>query len=153
MSPDDITAMWDAGLKALKVVHHQVGNLLVDINDGQADAFCYGIASHYPPDRTGNNTRTFVGNYGISLVQGGEQSRICKFRFNLKCIDGNQDLEGIAQAGTALSRRGVTVLENQLQRVTVTLLYSGTEFPAFPVEPGPQPVAFLRLGIANLQTV
>jgi hypothetical protein len=93
LSPDDIVAMWDAGLKPLEAMHHQVGNFLVDINGGRADAFCYGIASHYLPNETGNNTRTFVGSYDISLDSGDGQWRIRGFKFNLKFIDGNRDLE------------------------------------------------------------
>jgi hypothetical protein len=94
LSPDDIVGMWDAGLKPLEAIHHQVGNFLVDINGRTADAFCYGIASHYLPNETGNNTRTFVGSYDISLDYDGDQWRIRRFRFNLKFIDGNRDLEG-----------------------------------------------------------
>ena len=93
MRPDDIVAMWDAGLKPLKAVHHQAGNFLVDVNGRKADAFCYGIAIHYLPNKTNNNTRTFVGSYDFSLAKGDELWRICKFKFNLKFIDGNQDLE------------------------------------------------------------
>jgi len=92
-SPDDIVALWDAGLKALQAIHHQVGNFLVEVNGHKADAFCYGIASHFLPNNTSNNTRTFVGSYDFSLVRDGEDWHICKFKFNLKFIDGNQDLE------------------------------------------------------------
>lgn len=94
LSPDDIVAMWDAGLKALQAIHHQVGNFLVEVDGHKADAFCYGIASHFLPNNTGNNTRTFVGSYDFSLVRDGGGWLISKFRFNLKYIDGNQDLEG-----------------------------------------------------------
>jgi hypothetical protein len=93
LSPDDIVAMWDAGLKPLDAIHHQVGNYLVDINGSRADAFCYGIASHYLQNKTGNNTRTFVGSYDVSLVKDDAQWRIRKFKFNLKYIDGNSNLE------------------------------------------------------------
>lgn len=93
LSPNDIVAMWDANLKPLEAIHHQVGNFLVDINGRRADAFCYGIAIHYLPNETGNNTRTFVGSYDISLDYDGGQWRIRRFRFNLKFIDGNRDLE------------------------------------------------------------
>lgn len=94
LSPDDIVAIWEAGLKPLKAIHHQAGNFLVDINGHKADAFCYGIASHYLPNKTNSNTRTFVGSYDFSLQKDGARWRICKFRFNLKYVDGNRDLEG-----------------------------------------------------------
>jgi hypothetical protein len=96
LSPEDIVEMWDAGLKPLTAIHHQVGNFLVDINGDKADASCYGIAIHYLPNKTNENTRTFVGSYDLSLVKDDDQWRICGFAFNLKYIDGNQDLEGSA---------------------------------------------------------
>jgi len=93
LSPDDIVAMWDVGLKPLEAIHHQVGNFLVDVDGSKADAFCYGIASHYLPNKTGNNTRTFVGSYDVSLVKDDALGRIHKFKFNLKYLDGNRNLE------------------------------------------------------------
>ncbi|MEZ5519674.1 MAG: nuclear transport factor 2 family protein [Gammaproteobacteria bacterium] len=93
LSPDDIVAMWDVGLKPLEAIHHQVGNFLVDVDGSKADAFCYGIASHYLPNKTGNNTRTFVGSYDVSLVKDDALWRIHKFKFNLKYLDGNRNLE------------------------------------------------------------
>ena len=97
MTPDEITSMWDAGLKPLKTIHHQAGNYLVNIDGDTADAFCYGIAIHYLPvdsgqNDTGGNTRTFVGSYDFGLAREGEQWRIVSFRFNLKFIEGNLDL-------------------------------------------------------------
>jgi len=93
LNPDDIVAAWDAGLKPLKAIHHQAGNYLVDIDGSNAQAFCYGIASHYLPNKTNRNTRTFVGSYEFELVKDGDSWRIATFRFNLKYIDGNPDLE------------------------------------------------------------
>jgi hypothetical protein len=60
MSPQQITDAWEQGLKSLQAIHHQVGNFKVTVQSEQADAFCYGIASHYLPNPTGHNTRTFV---------------------------------------------------------------------------------------------
>jgi hypothetical protein len=93
LSPDEIAAMWDAGLKPLKAIHHQAGNFLVDVHEDKAVAFCYGIASHYLPNKTNNNIRTFVGSYDFSLIKDDGQWRIRGFKFNLKYIDGNPDLE------------------------------------------------------------
>jgi len=96
MTPDVILVMRDAGLKPLQAIHHQTGNFLVDVDEHEADAFCYGIACHCLPDRTGNNIRTCVGSYAFPLVKDGGCWRICTFRFNLKFIDGHRDLEGSA---------------------------------------------------------
>ena len=93
LSPDRIVAAWEAGLKPLKAVHHQAGNYLVNVKGSQAEAFCYGIASHYLPNRTNVNTRTFVGSYDFELVKDGGIWKIAMFKFNLKYIDGNPNLE------------------------------------------------------------
>ena len=93
LSPDRIVAAWEAGLKPLKAIHHQAGNYLVNVKGSQAEAFCYGIASHYLPNRTNINTRTFVGSYDFELVKDGGSWKIAMFKFNLKYIDGNPNLE------------------------------------------------------------
>lgn len=99
LTPDEITAAWDAGLKPLKVVHHQTGNHIVRVAGDTADAFCYGIAIHYLPNPENKNTRTFVGSYDFSLVKGAGGWTIAAFRFNLKYVDGNVNLEHPAPEG------------------------------------------------------
>ena len=94
LTPQDIIAAWDKGLKPLKAIHHQAGNYIVRINQNDAEVFCYGIASHYLPNKINQNTRTFVGSYDFHLVKKAEQWQIDKFKFNLKYIDGNMNLEG-----------------------------------------------------------
>lgn len=91
--PQEIVDGWDKGLKALKAIHHQAGNYLVDIKDNEATAFCYGVAWHYLPNRTNRNTRTFVGSYDFHFVKQDGEWKIDRFKFNLKFIDGNPDLE------------------------------------------------------------
>jgi hypothetical protein len=93
LTPRQIADAWDKGLKPLKAVHHQAGNHLVSVNGGQADAFCYGIASHYLPTKSGRNVRTFVGSYDFHLVKQDGVWWIDRFRFNLQYQDGNPDLE------------------------------------------------------------
>jgi hypothetical protein len=92
LSPQEIADAWDEGLKPLKQIHHQVGNFLVDVREQDANAHCYGIASHYLPNPTQRDTRTFVGSYDLHLVRDGENWKIDKFKFNLKYIEGNVDL-------------------------------------------------------------
>ena len=93
LTSQEIVDAWDKGLKALKSIHHQAGNYVVNINQGEAEAFCYGIASHYLPNKTNRNTRIFVGSYNFHLTKENESWRINKFKFNLKYIDGNPNLE------------------------------------------------------------
>jgi len=93
LSPRQIVAVWDKGLKQIKAVHHQAGNYLVTVRGSDADAFCYGIATHYLPTKSGRNVRTFVGSYDFHLVKKDGVWWISAFKFNLKYLDGNKDLE------------------------------------------------------------
>jgi hypothetical protein len=93
-TPQQIADMWDQGLKRIKAIHHQAGNYRISVRGNEADMFCYGIAYHYLPNPTNQNTRTFVGSYDFHLVRADSGWKIDQFRFNLKFIDGNKDLEG-----------------------------------------------------------
>jgi hypothetical protein len=93
LSPEQITAGWEAGLRPIEHVHHQIGNLSVRCAGGEADASCYGIAFHYRRTQSGRNTRTFVGSYDLHFVPEGETWLIRSFTFRLKFMDGNLELE------------------------------------------------------------
>ena len=82
-TPEEIAAGWEEGLRAVQVIHHQAGNLLIDVRGDEADAFCYGTASHYLPNPSGRNTRVFVGSYDFHLARQGGEWRIDRFRFTL----------------------------------------------------------------------
>ncbi|HWR25347.1 MAG TPA: nuclear transport factor 2 family protein, partial [Methanosarcina sp.] len=69
LTPQQIVDGWDTGLKKLKATHHQIGNYRVNLKDREADLFCYGVAFHYLPNPTNNNTRTFVGSYDFHLIK------------------------------------------------------------------------------------
>jgi hypothetical protein len=98
-TPQQIADMWEQGLKAISAIHHQAGNYQVTIKGNEADLFCYGIAWHYLPNPANQNTRVFVGSYDYHLVKGDGGWKIDRFKFNLKFIDGNKDLEGAAKQG------------------------------------------------------
>ena len=93
LSPEEIAAGWESGLRPIEAVHHQVGNMAITCGGTDASASCYGIAYHYRRTVSGRNTRTFVGSYDFHLRQQDGDWRIDLFRFNLKFIDGNVDLE------------------------------------------------------------
>jgi hypothetical protein len=93
MTPQQIVDAWDQGLKPLKAIHHQAGNFSVMVDGHEATAHCYGIAYHYLPNNTKQNTRTFVGSYDFHLANRDQIWRIDQFKFNLKFIDGNPNLE------------------------------------------------------------
>lgn len=99
-TPDEIAALWENGLKPLAAIHHQAGNYIVRVAGSDATAFCYGIASHYLPNATGRSTRTFVGSYDFGLDKTDGVWRITRFKFNLKYVDGNAELEKAEKAAT-----------------------------------------------------
>jgi SnoaL-like domain len=86
ISPQEIVGGWDKGLKALKAIHHQSDNYLLDIKDNEATVFCYVAAWHYLPNRTNRNTRTFVGSYDSHFVKRDREWNIDRFKFNLKSL-------------------------------------------------------------------
>ena len=96
IAAEEIVAAWDRGLRPIQAVHHQIGNLRVDLHDTRATAACYGVACHYLPTRSGKNTRTFVGTYDFELEKHADRWRITLFRFNLRFLDGNPELEADA---------------------------------------------------------
>ncbi len=93
LTPEQIVDGWEAGLEPIKHVHHQTGNFLITINGPSAHAFCYGIAYHYRETKSGRNTRVFVGSYDFDLRRHDEDWKLSSFKFNLKFIDGNPQLE------------------------------------------------------------
>jgi hypothetical protein len=93
LTPQQIVASWEKGLAPLKAIHHQTGNYIVQTHEDEADVFCYGTASHYLPNKSNRNTRIFVGSYEFHLIKN-ETWQIDRFKFILKYIDGNPDLEG-----------------------------------------------------------
>lgn len=93
VTPREIVDKWEKGLKPLKAMHHQAGNFLVEIENNEATVFCYAVAWHYLPNRTGRNTRTFAGSYDMHLLMQNGEWKIDRYKYNLKFIDGNADLE------------------------------------------------------------
>ncbi|MCL7971778.1 MAG: nuclear transport factor 2 family protein [marine benthic group bacterium] len=87
---------WRETLTPIAKVHHQAGNYEVQVRGEEANASCYGIAVHYLPNDTGRDTRIFVGTYAMRLRKSGGAWRIYRFRYDLKFMDGNPDLEGEA---------------------------------------------------------
>jgi len=93
MAPEEIAAAWEAGLAPIQAVHHQVGNFRVSVAKDEATVFCYGVAYHYRPVKSGNSVRRFVGSYDFGLRRVDETWKIHSFRFNAKFVDGNLALE------------------------------------------------------------
>ena len=90
---EDIAADWQRGLEPIQALHHQAGNYRVSVDGERARVFCYGIAYHYLPKPSGRNTRVFVGSYDLQLTRAAGRWKISAFRYHLKFIDGNAELE------------------------------------------------------------
>lgn len=95
---DEIVAGWQQGLRPIQAVHHQVGNFRVRVDGARATVACYGVAFHYARARSGRNTRTFVGTYDFELEKKKERWQVTLFRFNVKFVDGNLELEADSAA-------------------------------------------------------
>jgi hypothetical protein len=90
--PNEIANLWEAALRPLKAVHHQMGNLLVTISDDRAMATCHATATHYLPGEGDGDTRTSFGTYEIGLVRTIRGWRIDYFRYLSKFVTGNLKL-------------------------------------------------------------
>ena len=78
-------------------VQHQLGNLLVEVGDLDASAFCYCTEVDYFPNETGENILTSVGSYDLHLSRDTGGWSVDAFRFNLKFIHGNPLLPEMAR--------------------------------------------------------
>ncbi|MEK9137800.1 MAG: hypothetical protein AAB393_11810 [Bacteroidota bacterium] len=76
----------------MQAIHHQAGNYFVTSKDSQADVSSYGIAIHYLPNPSNQNTRTLLGSYDLQLTKQGQGRMINRFKFNLKFFEGNKNL-------------------------------------------------------------
>jgi len=92
LSPRQIIESWKTILPGFSATHHQIGNFQVEIKDKVAKVFCYGTATHYLEDPSGN-VWTVVGSYDFELKpdKKGRWS-VSAMRFNYKYMDGNLSL-------------------------------------------------------------
>ena len=93
LTPAAVAAGWRDGLRAIDEVHHQVGNFRLRVSGDEADVSCYGVAFHHRRIANPDNVRTFVGAYDIHLRRVEGDWRIDLFRFRVKFVTGNRNLE------------------------------------------------------------
>ena len=91
-SAKSICESWESGFGGLDAVNHLAGNLLVSVNDDQAYVFAYATATHYKSSAIKGKTREFVGTYDLHLMNTASGWRIDQFKYNLKFMNGNLDL-------------------------------------------------------------
>lgn len=94
MTPRQVASAWAEGFKPLDHVHHQVGNFRTNVDGDTAQVRCYGVAFHHRAAvMRAPKSRVFVGTYEAALVRITDRWQIQEFKFILKFIDGNLQLE------------------------------------------------------------
>ena len=92
LNPEAIVTAWKGILPGFESTHHQIGNILEHIDGDKATIFCYGIATHYLTDASGN-IWTVVGSYDFEVDKNSDGNwKISKMKFNFKYQDGNMSL-------------------------------------------------------------
>lgn len=97
LSAEQIINSWKGLLPGFDATHHQLGNFIVNSGNKMASVFCYGTATHFLKNETGNNIWTVVGSYDFELIEQNGAWKVTQMKFNFKFMDGNSDLPTIAQ--------------------------------------------------------
>ncbi len=97
LSSQQIIDSWRLILPGFDKTHHQIGNMIINGDSGAYKVFCYGTATHYLKNETNSNVWTVVGSYDFEIVTLDSKLKISKMKFNLKYVDGNNDLARLAQ--------------------------------------------------------
>jgi len=92
LTAKEITDAWEKGLRPMKAVHHQMGNLTVTVSGERAMATCYATATHFLPTKGAESTRTFAGSYEIGVAKTLRGWRIDSFRYLSRFVLGNLNL-------------------------------------------------------------
>lgn len=100
--PVNLTAVqiidsWKNVLPGFDRTHHQLGNFRISDEPDIIRVFCYGTATHYLKNDSGDNVWTVVGTYDLELQYINARLKVTAMKFNLKYTDGNNDLPAIAQ--------------------------------------------------------
>ena len=97
LTPEEIVAGWSQVLPGFESTHHTISNFQVQIEEDEATVFHYGTADHYLPNDAGSPLWIVVGTYNVHLKNMDGAWKIDQLTFNLKFIDGNTELPGLAQ--------------------------------------------------------
>jgi hypothetical protein len=93
ITSQEITSIWEEGLRGIDAIHHQAGHEIITVNGNQATIYAYSVATHYRAAATRGNTRTFVGSYDLRAERTARGWRLNQFKYNLRYMDGNLTLE------------------------------------------------------------
>lgn len=97
LASQHIIDSWKGVLPGFDKTHHQLGNYIVEGDSSAIKVFCYDTATHYMANESGKNIWIVVGTYNLELSETNGILRITIMKFNLKYMDGNNDLAQMAQ--------------------------------------------------------
>lgn len=97
LTPEQITTSWKNLLPGFDATHHQLGNYITEMTNTTTSVFCYGTATHYLKNDSGNHLWTVARTYTIELTNEAGSWKINLLKFNLRYMDGNMDLPVLAQ--------------------------------------------------------
>jgi len=101
VTPEGLTGAWAGLLPYFDQVHHQIGNLIVELDGEKAAVQCHGMATHFIADHSGGDLQFIVGTYDLTLNRTDGFWRLSSMRFNFKYASGNADLAAEAQRRAA----------------------------------------------------
>lgn len=88
---EEIVQSWRSALPLFKATHHQLGNMLSNINGREASVLCNGTATHYLEHKD-SNVWTIVGSYKCGLKETDGGWRIVRMKFKLKYLGIHEDV-------------------------------------------------------------
>lgn len=108
VSPADLTGRWAGSLPYFDAVHHQIGNLIVELDGDAAAVQCHGMASHFIADHPDGDIQFIVGTYDLGLTKTGGAWKLSSMRFNFKYASGNSNLAAEAQRRAAAKTKEIS---------------------------------------------
>ena len=97
VTPKQISDSWSSFLPLFNSTHHQISNFLIEQSGNRATVYCYGTATHYFPNKSGNDIWTVVGTYDFDLEKIDSDWKVKTMKFNFKYQAGNTDLPKLVQ--------------------------------------------------------
>ena len=104
MQSGNLIEQWAIILPHFDSVHHQIGNLIIEVSESHADVRCHGTAHHYIEDLESDNVQCVIGTYDFELTRDDQAWKIMSMRFNFKFVSGNPEVSAKAQRRAAAQK-------------------------------------------------
>ncbi|MDD7911486.1 nuclear transport factor 2 family protein [Pseudovibrio exalbescens] len=98
LRPQQITEAWGMMMPNYDAIHHQIGNLIVEVEGDEATVSCHGMASHFIKGTSGSGHQLIVGTYTFRLVRQDKVWRIEEMTFHFKFAAGDHTVGEEAKA-------------------------------------------------------